>query len=285
MGPFLTTALVVALALSALAGVLHLLPRLGPIGRSLSGACARAPMLDLLIVAFQIAPLVGGVAYAGWIGLAGALAGMLIAYFAWVLAHEAANREAVRGARIVKTLDRVAGPGLRGKVRNHAATWATALALPVFWVVRAAEVLVYPLLVRLVGLPRYPAAEWVTVSRQRFDGLVGHDLIWCLYCDWMTGVYALGAEMLRNIESYWCPIRFYPDKKCDKCALDFPDVNNGWIPADGTMEQVTDVLERKYAQGRREWFGHPARLTIEGRSPAHTRAGGEAADQAGSTDL
>ena len=50
------------------------------------------------------------------------------------------------------------------------------------------------------------------------------DLIWCLYCDWMTGVYAFGGEMLRNVESFWCPIRFYDGKKCENCKIDFPDI-------------------------------------------------------------
>ena len=40
----------------------------------------------------------------------------------------------------------------------------------------------------------------------------------------LTGVYSLGAEMLRNVESFWCPIRFYDGKKCDNCKLDFPDI-------------------------------------------------------------
>ena len=37
--------------------------------------------------------------------------------------------------------------------------------------------------------------------------VIGHALIWCLYCDWMTGVWSLGTEMLRNVESFWYPIR------------------------------------------------------------------------------
>jgi hypothetical protein len=99
------------------------------------------------------------------------------------------------------------------------------------------------------------------VSRQKFGGLVGHDLIWCLYCDWMTGVYSLGAEMLRNVESFWCPIRFYDGKKCENCKVDFPDLDGGWVRADGSMSEVAGVLEEKYGSGRREWFGHPARTT------------------------
>ena len=103
-----------------------------------------------------------------------------------------------------------------------------------------------------------------TTSRESFDGLVGHDLIWCLYCDWMTGVYSLGAEMLRNVESFWCPIRFYEGKKCENCNVDFPDINGGWVKADGNMQDVENVMEEKYGSGERAWFGHPVRLTVKG---------------------
>ena len=124
----------------------------------------------------------------------------------------------------------------------------------------------HPMLVALLGFPRYRSGDWIIVSRQKFEGLVGHDLVWCLYCEWMTGVYCLGAEMLRNVESFWCPIRFYDGKTCENCRLDFPDLDGGWVPAEGTMADVADTLQTKYGDGRREWYGHPARLTVEGES-------------------
>ena len=151
----------------------------------------------------------------------------------------------------------------------------TAAALPCFIVIRVAELCVYPFLTPLVGLPRYRHADWVNVSRQKFDGLVGHDLIWCLYCDWMTGVYALGAEMLRNVESFWCPIRFASGKKCDNCKLDFPDIDGGWVAPEGTMGDVVATLEKMYGpratadlprDQRHPWFGHPVRMTVEGKA-------------------
>lgn len=264
MTPFLETAVVVAITLALLAALLHLLPRLGAPGKAIANQCIHAPGLDLLIVLFQIAPLVGGAIYTGWWGVLGAIVGMFGAYFVWVFAHEFANRKAVKGPRIVKTLTKALGGGVKGRVRNHAGLWATALALPIFWFIRAGELFVYPLLILSLDFPRYRQSEWINVSRQKFEGLVGHDLIWCLYCDWMTGVYSLGAEMLRNVESFWCPIRFYPGKKCDNCAVDFPDVNKGWVPFDSTMKDVTDRLDEMYADGRREWFNHPARLTVDG---------------------
>ncbi len=82
-------------------------------------------------------------------------------------------------------------------------------------------------------------------------------------------LYALGGEMLRNVESFWCPIRFYDGKKCDNCRIDFPDTDGGWVPATGSMADVERVLDAHYADGRREWFGHAARLTISAK-PAST---------------
>jgi hypothetical protein len=176
--------------------------------------------------------------------------------------HELANRDARRGPRIIKFSD-----ALIGRWRNMAATWLTAVVTPVFWVIRVAQVALYPPIAALTGFPRYAAGEWVNVSRHKFSGLVGHDMIWCLYCDWMTGVWSLGSEMLRNVESFWCPIRFDSAKKCANCAVDFPDVEQGWVEADGTMADVTATLQRQYARtgpGDRAWFNAPVRITVRG---------------------
>ena len=241
------------------AGVLHLLPRLGRPGRAVSNALCRAPWLDLPITYFTVLPLILGPLWHGWPGLTGAVAGQVAGAIVWCWMHELANLEAVRGPRIVRTLNRIIG-----RWRNHAALWVMATAVPVFWIVRVTQLIVYPILCLLTGLPRYRQGEWVSLSRQKFTGLVGHDLIWCLYCDWMTGLWSLGSEMLRNIESLWCPIRFYDGKKCDHCRIDFPDVEHGWVKADGTMEEVTATLEAKYGGTHRGWFGHAARLTVNG---------------------
>jgi hypothetical protein len=246
------------------AGVLHLIPKLGAPGRAISEALCRAPLLDLLITYFTIAPLVVGPALAGWQGLLAALVAQIVTVLVWGWLHELAHPAARKGPRIVHTLNRAVG-----KFRNHAAVWWTAWAVPLFWLTRLAEVFVYPPLIWLVGLPPYKHADWVNVSRQKFQGLVGHDLIWCLYCDWMTGVWSLGTEMLRNVESFWCPIRFASGKKCDNCKIDFPDVEHGWTRAEGTMAEVTQTLEKMYPKGQKvnAWFGHPARLTVKGREP------------------
>ncbi|HEY5744181.1 MAG TPA: hypothetical protein VIS99_16775, partial [Terrimicrobiaceae bacterium] len=59
----------------------------------------------------------------------------------------------------------------------------------------------------------------------------------------------------------WCPIRFACDKKCANCAIDFPDVHGGWVPASGNMTDVVTTLERLYppAKDTQPWFGHPLR--------------------------
>lgn len=266
----------VALLLLVLAGLLHALPRLGAEGRAVSAWFCVAPGLDAWITIFTIVPMASGLIALGWPGLLGAVIGQVVALLVWTALHELAHPEASRGPRIVHTINRA-----YGRWRNHTAVWITALAVPVFWVVRVAELVVYPPLTWLVGLPRYDQKEWVNVSRHKFRGLVGHDLIWCLYCDWMTGVWSLGSEMLRNVESFWCPIRFDSSKKCANCAVDFPDVEGGWAKADGTMSDVVRALEQHYplpapdrglTRGAQingintisPWFGHPVRLTVRG---------------------
>jgi hypothetical protein len=252
----------VAAALLAGAGLLHLIPKLGQPGRDLSAALCRAPGLDWTITYFTVAPLFAGPILAGWPGLIGAVAGQIACVVIWTFLHELAHPAAVRGPRIVKVLNRLIGPW-----RNYTAVWLTAIVTPCFWLVRMAEVFIYPPIARLTGFPRYKGRDWVAVSRHKFSGLVGHDLIWCLYCDWMTGIWSLGSEMLRNVESFWCPIRFASDKKCANCSTDFPDVLNGWIPADGTMTQVADKLEQMHSGNIHGWFGHPVRLTVKGKQP------------------
>jgi hypothetical protein len=248
------------------AGLLHLVPRLGPPGRWLAGRLCHAPGVDLVIAYFMAAPMIAGPIVAGWGGLAAAVAAQITGLLIWIALHELTHPGARSGPRIYRSLDRVIGP-----VRNHLAVWITSIAAPLFVLVRLAEILVYPPLTWLVGLPPYRHADWVNVSRHKFDGLVGYDRIWCLYCDWMTGVWSLGAEMLRNVESFWCPIRFYSDKKCENCRHDFPDVEAGWVPADAGMADVTSLVEQKYSGGQRGWFGHPVRLTVRGAdaAPAH----------------
>ena len=250
--------------------VLTALPRMGAMGKRLSDAFCRAPLLDAAMTWFIVVPIAAGPAVAGWLGLLAAIAGQLVGLLIWTGLHELAHPAVRRGPRIVKVLNRVLGTW-----RNHAALWVMLPAVPLFWLIRVAQMTVYPALVAIAGLPRYRTGEWVNVSRHKFDGLVGHDLIWCLYCDWMTGLWSLGSEMLRNIESLWCPIRFDSQKKCENCRLDFPDVAGGtgsvdphdhaasWVPADADIVAAAELLEQQYGKtDHRGWFGHQTRVNL-----------------------
>jgi hypothetical protein len=270
---WLTVVAAIFIALLLAAGFIHLLSKIG-LG-ALADWFTKAPGLDIWIFYFTIAPLfaapialVNLVEQPGapmWLlvllGLAGAVIAQILAVLAWCRLHELANRDAIKGPRLVSQINRTVAPW-----RNHLAVWWTAWGVPLFALCRIVEICVYPPLTWLVRLPKYNTADWVNVSRHKFEGLVGYDLIWCLYCDWMTGTWSLGTEMLRNVESFWCPIRFRSDKKCENCTIDFPDLDNGWAPADGNMQDVVDAHAKHYPgpDGDNQWFGHPARLTRDG---------------------
>ena len=263
MNTFLLTGGVTLVSLLVIAGLLHLFPRLGPPGRGVSQWLCAAPGLDLIVGLLTIAPLIAGTVVDGWAGLAAALLAQITAIIIWSKLHALATPAARKGPRIVTVLNEIVG-----LPRNYTALGISAMAIPVFWLVRLAEWIVYPPLVFLVRFPKYRQSDWVRVSRHKFKNLVGHDLIWCLYCDWMTGIWSLGSEMLRNIESFWCPIRFDSTKKCANCCVDFPDINGGWVPPDSSMEDVVAVVKKHYGDDQvARWFGHPARLTINGESP------------------
>lgn len=262
MQTFFITLAAVAVVVLIVAQLLTVVGRFGVAGRAIGRAASRAPGLDAVVFGFTVGPAVCAVAIAGWAALPASLLGQLLALYLWTAVQEVTHRRDQTGPRIVDFLNRTIG-----RLRNHIALIVTLIALPVFLLIRVLQVIAYPLLIWLLRFPRYRQAEWINVSRQKFDGLIGHDLIWCLYCDWMTGVYALGAEMLRNVESFWCPIRFLDPNKCENCRVDFPDIDGGWVGPGGSMHDVQAVMEEKYGTGRREWFGHPARLTVEGKSP------------------
>lgn len=291
-------ACVVGLLLSA--GVFHVLARMGKFGNAICDACSKGYLLDLTVFYFTHGPWVAAFvlwwrisAYwqqaaeqarlanenakgtrlgvwdfapswpVDWRALAlymvTAIAAQAVTLVLWSWMHEAMNPGIRKGPRIVSTLNRRVG-----WFRNHAAVWWTALAVPLFTMIRLGEILLYPPLHWLVRLPKYNVNEWINISRQKFSGLVGYDLIWCLYCDWMTGVWSLGSEMLRNVESFWCPIKYTSPEKCEKCCIDFPDINGGWVDARGNIAEVAELLEKKYPGpgGVNGWFGHPTRVEL-----------------------
>lgn len=234
-----------------LAAVLMGLPAFGTAGKHILTALGKAPGLDVLLSVMIWLPWVVCRVTLGWQGVLGAIAGQIVAMQIWVVVHERIHAQATQEPRINGYLNQ-----RFGWWRNHLALWVTSIVLPVFFLIRAAQIFVYPALTLLLGFRRYNHSEWINVSRQKFEGLVGTDLIWCLYCDWMTGVYSLGAEMLRNVESFWCPIRFYYGKKCDNCAIDFPDINGGWVDTQGTMTDVVETLKAQMpTKGAWSWFG------------------------------
>ncbi|BAM03832.1 hypothetical protein [Phycisphaera mikurensis] len=264
------------------AGLLHLLPRVG--GEAWSRWLSEAPGLDVAVFALTVLPqlvgLAAGVARdAGFLGtillILAAVVGQGLALFAWMRLHELAHKEAMRGPRLKRSMNRAVGP-----VANGFAVWWTALAVPVFAIVRLAEIVVYPPLVKIIHLPAYDTKGYINVSRQKHEHLVGADRIWCLYCDWMTGVWSLGTEILRNIESFWCPLRYGNAAKCENCVQEFPDIDGGWAPADSGMAGAVAAAEKHYPGPPDEngkpfnsWFGHPkrqalAQLTVGGAEVA-----------------
>ena len=233
---------------------LSFISKLGKIGQSISKSLTKAPWLDVIISLLIWIPWLIGFWLSGGIGLISSIVAQIMVMQLWVLVHELVNQDSTSSPRIFRFLDQKVGWW-----RNRIALWSTTIALPAFFLIRFSELTVYPILIWALNFPSYKHSDWVTVSRHKFKGLVGHDLIWCLYCDWMTGVYSLGAEMLRNLESFWCPIRFDDSKKCENCKLDFPDLEVGWIAPEGTMEDVEKLLKKMYGNTYSSWFGHPER--------------------------
>ncbi len=266
------------LGLLVLAGFFHALAWMSRRGGERSAArgllemCCRAPLLDVVVFVLTMGPMVSaGVVWVAEGGNSASRLGLYVlaalvaqgaALIIWSKLHVWAHPEVRKGPRIVKSLNRAVGP-----VRNHVAVWWTATAVPVFTIIRITEYIVYPPLTWLIRLPKYKAGDWVNISRQKFTGLVGYDLIWCLYCDWMTGIWSLGSEILRNIESFWCPIRYSSPEKCANCVREFPDIDGGWAKETTDIAEAARVVESKYPGpgGVNAWFGHPVRLTREGK--------------------
>lgn len=217
-------------------------------------AICRAPALDLVVSILTWIPWALAIRWSGGAGFLGCVIGQIAALETFIRTHPVLC--GYNGPTIHTKIDKIAG-----HFNNHLGLYATLPALPGFLMIRLTQIVVWPVLRWTMKFPKYQEGDWIAVSRQKFSGLVGHDLVWCLYCDWMTGLYSYGGEMLRNLESFWCPIRFDSAKKCDNCMSTFPDVKE-WVPAGGTIEDVTALIEKKYppnSPGSRSWYGHPSR--------------------------
>src|SRR5438876_9510278 len=153
--PLLLIAASTLVGIAGFAGLLHLIPRLGAAGTRIGAWLCRAPGLDLVVSLFTwIPPTVLGIVF-GWRGVVGAIIGQVLGMLVWMFAHELANRKR-DGPRLVTFLNRTVG-----RLNNHVSLWVNALAVPVFIILRVAELCVYPILTPLVGLPRYRHGEWV----------------------------------------------------------------------------------------------------------------------------
>ncbi|TVQ78632.1 MAG: hypothetical protein EA369_06420 [Bradymonadales bacterium] len=230
---------------------------LGLQSNSLAERFRKVPILDFWVAVFVWLPPLFSALY---MGIAGFLVSVVtqsiyLAIFCRIHSWLAYLRSGSQGGRLLKVL----GSSV-GTVKVLAGFYFTLLALPCFLVVRFGQIFLYPLLQFSLGFPRYIHSDFIQVSRHKFQGLVGIDLLWCLYCEWAAGVYSLGGEMVRNNESFWCPIRFYENKHCENCRVDFPDLAE-WIPSDGKMEAVENLLQKKYPKDRkvRAWYQHPSR--------------------------
>jgi hypothetical protein len=245
MIPFFTTAGLIFGGLLAAAVLTR-------IAYAISESITRAPLLDLFISLFTWLPWVAGFCLDDWRGVPAGMLGQFLALHVVCLLDRAIRGK--KGRTLTDAQNKLLGP-----LRNNIALWATTPAVLAFIFARLTEILVYPIVARLAKLPTYRQAEWVNLSRHKYDGLIGYDLLWCWYCDWMTGLWALGSEMLRNIESFWCPIRFRSNTKNENASVDFPDVR-AWTSADGTMEDVVRSFEDHYdGTHPNSWWSHPDR--------------------------
>ncbi|MFH1067441.1 MAG: hypothetical protein V1746_06035 [bacterium] len=223
---------------------------------AMSEKISAAPALDFFISIFTWIPWVVGACCWGWKGLTAALAAEFFLLHIFGLGHRILRGRwgKTKGPTLTSAQNRILGAWI-----NQIALFVQLPAVFVFVFIRAAEILLYPVIAALAKLPRYKQSEWVNLSRHKYDGLVGYDLLWCWYCDWMTGLWALGSEMLRNIESFWCPIQFQSPTKNQNATTDFPDVTK-WSPPSGTMADAVRLLEKHYpGEISNSWWGHPDR--------------------------
>ncbi|MES2476938.1 MAG: hypothetical protein V4640_14235 [Verrucomicrobiota bacterium] len=222
------------------------------IAYAITDKITRAPVLDLFISLFTWVPWAAGYILGNWCGvLAGLLGQFLALHFFCIIDRMIRGK---KGRTLTDAQNKVLGP-----FRNQVALWATTPAAVLFVLTRVIEMTVYPVVAWLAKLPTYRQGDWVNLSRHKYDGLIGYDLLWCWYCDWMTGLWALGSEMLRNIESFWCPIQFKSEVKNTNALTDFPDIAK-WADKDGSIEDAVRAFEEHYDGNRKNsWWGHPDR--------------------------
>lgn len=223
-------------------GVLKLMPR------RLKDRLLVGLGVDATLAVFTIGPFIPGFAvaavrHAGWaVLLFGPLSAMVLYTFFWCVLDEMIRGEP-GGFHIRKYWIR-----RDGWVR-YLAGWLCFAAAPMFWQIRVSEIVLYPPLRWAWGFPHLRARDYIAFSRHKTRGLVGADYLYCLYCEWMTGVWSLGTEMLRHLESMWCPLRFNGrEDQCERCSWTFPDIRQ-WASPEGGMPAVEQFLKLHY-EGR-----------------------------------
>ena len=135
MTTLILLSLMIFLVILALATGLTLMGRLGPWGKGLAAALCHTPGLDLALIVLVWLPWLGGLAQAGWGGVLSALVGQVLATQVWVWGHQWVYRHQRPQLGINGYLSQ-----RYGWWRNHLALWITALVLPVFFLIRAAQV-------------------------------------------------------------------------------------------------------------------------------------------------
>ena len=212
---------------------------------------ARPPAIDLVVALLTLIPwIIGWVAaariaghwFGGFAGLALTVAAQLATLELFDLVHRRLGPKA--SLRINATVNK-----LYGGWRSRLGLWVTVPSIPGFMIVRFWEYAGYYPLVVLLHFKRFRHGDYIAVSRHKIENLVGADLIWCLYCDWMTGQWSLGTEMLNQVETFWCPLAFVDKEKCGKCAQFF-DMTQ-WAPSEtdaAGIEKVILTIQEKRAK-------------------------------------
>lgn len=222
-------------------------------GRRLSWV-ARPPAIDLIIISFTVVPWVGaweagrrmqGHWSGGLAGLVAAVAAQFAALELFELIHsQQAARRGTPSFEINRTLGR-----RHGAWRNRMALWVTVPSVPFFLLARMGQFTGYGPLILLLGFTKFRHSDYITVSRQKIRNLVGADLVWCLYCDWMVGLWSLSTEMLNEVESYWCPLTFADQDKCEKCARFFR--MDEWAPVNAGPQEMSQLIGKVGGGGRK----------------------------------
>ena len=82
----------------------------------------------MIVCHFTIPPLIVRQLVAGWSGLLVGVVAQLATLLIWQTIHEAVHRDAAKGSRIVKVLNKKFGA-----IRNLTAVYVTGFAIPIFW--------------------------------------------------------------------------------------------------------------------------------------------------------